>query len=439
MAVKFSHKPYIPFGAEPYDIHIVRLSPHTDKITLEWLGSEPFYTVEVKEGDQIVKTVKTAKKTVTVDGLNEGVLYSLTVYGESKEKKSRERIFITGDYLGDCINYLHPDDLQYEFSGRFIASPHIVEFKDAFYVSMDVFRSGNQIGGYVLTLIYRSKDLGKTWEYVTDLVPSEWGRLFVVNGKLCILTCAYELGSLIVSSSSDGETWSKPTVLMYGNGGGYPVGVHMSPTTNVLLDGKMYFAFEYGGYPVKRFDSLMGCYDTSKDVLDESAWTFTEPKMVEFEWGGDKDIRFAIEGNAVERDGEIYDLARFTAGKALMLKYNKEKPEKAMEFYKAVDLPVGHCKFFIQRDTDGTYYAMGNHSCYPRQIIELYKSKDLENWEKVKTLIDISHLSAEKDGIQYPSFLIKDRKLYTVLRTGLHGADTFHNTNAITFRVFDID
>ncbi len=435
--MEVSYKPYVPFCSEEKSkVYIVRLAPNEKGVELQWLGNESEYLVRIYKKGKEVYSASTQNNAVSVNGLEKNTTYSVCV--ESPAYKSNERLFVTGDYRGKVVNYLHPEDLQYEFSGRFLASPYIVRFKGDLYVITDCFRGGSQKGAFNLSLLFRSKDDGKTWEYITDLVPCFWPTLFVANGKLCTLAVTTEFGSLVVACSDDGEKWSDYTELIYGSGFLFP-GPHKAPTPVLNKDGKLYFGIEYGAHSVKRFDSLIVSYDLSKNILDRNAWTISEKCKVEKEWGGDPDILFAIEGNVVERNGEIFNLLRFTANKALMLKYDEKNPLKAPSFYKVVDFKLGHCKFFIQRADDGTYYAMGNTTCYPRHIVELYKSKDLENWEKVKTLEDISNLTKENDGVQYPTFFIEGKKLYTVLRTALNGADTFHNSNAITFKIYDID
>ena len=433
-----SYKPYYLWEDEKDPVYIVRLAPDKTSVELEWLSEALHFEVCVFEKDSLVKSVKTDEKRIAIEGLQENVEYSVAVKCETGE--SKRRLFVTADYLGKVVNYLHPDDLCYAFSGRYVASPFIIRFNGYIYVSMDVFRGGDQRGAFNLSLIYRSKDDGKTWEYVSDIVPSFWPTLFVANGKLCILAVDTEAGSLVVFSSADGETWSEPTYLLYGCGSSTGCGMHKSAMPYVEMDGKLYFGLEYGGHGVKRFDSLVACLDLQKDVLDKSAWTFSDKARVEFEWDVNtkRQIRFAIEANAVERDGEIFVLSRFAYKKALMWKYDKTQPKKALQFYKTVDFEAGHCKFYIQKSGDGWYYAMGNTTCYPRHVVKLYRSKDLENWETVQTLEDISERSAEKDGVQYPSFFMENGKFYTVLRNALHGAHTFHDSNAIVFKTYDI-
>ncbi len=432
----FSYRPYRLFGKEESPIQIVRVAPDRNSVRLEWLGEKKNYTLFFYKGEKTIKKIEITGTSALAEGFKENEEYSVNV--SDGENTSEKRFFVTGDYRGEVINYLHPNDLKYDFSGRFLATPSIARFQENLYVVMDVFRGGNQTGAFNLSLLFRSEDNGKNWNYVCDLLPCFWPTLFTADGKLCILACETELGSLVVSSSGNGVDWETPTVLIYGGGYGNP-GPHKSATPPLEYDGKLYFGVEYGGYGVKRFDSLVVSLELGKDVMNIDSWTVSDKRRVEFEWGGDLNIRFAIEGNIAERNGELFDILRFTAGKALMLHYDKNYPEKAPEFYKVIDFPLGHCKFYIVKGEDGIYYAMGNETCYPRHIVALYRSRDLENWEKVKTLADISALSAADDGIQYPAFVMEGEKMYTVLRTGLNGADSFHNTNAVTFGIFDTD
>jgi hypothetical protein len=433
-----SFKPFRLWEDEKDAAYIVRISPDKTSVELEWLSDDTAFEVCVFEKETLVKSVKTNEKRITIEELQENVEYSVVVKCASGE--SKRRLFITADYLGKVVNYLHPDDLCYAFSGRYIATPSIIRFQGDLYVALDVFRGGDQRGAFNLTLLYRSKDDGKTWDYVTDIVPSFWPTLFVANGCLCVLSVDTEAGSLLVMKSQDGENWSDPNYLKHGSGPSTACGMHKSATPFAELDGKLYFGLEYGGHGAKRFDSLVGCLDLQKDPLDKSAWTFSDLARVEFEWSenSDRSIRFAIEANPVERDGEIFVLSRFAYKKALMWKYDKTQPQKPLQFYKVVDFEAGHCKFYIQKVKDGLYYAMGNTGCYPRHVIKLYRSKDLENWETVQTLEDISERSVEKDGVQYPSFFMENGKFYTVLRNALHGAHTFHDSNAIVFKTYDI-
>ncbi len=436
--MKSSYKPFLLLEEDRTPVTIVRLAPSRTAVEIQFLSDESSFEVCVTEGDMPVKSVQTHEKQLTVDGLKPNRTYVVSVKCPAGE--SGRRRFVTGDYLGTVVNYLHPDDPAYAFSGRFLATPSLVRFREKLYVSMDVFCGGNDRGAYNLTLLYRSADNGITWEYVTDLVPAFWGTLFVARDKLCLLAVDTEVGSLLVMSSEDGENFGDPTYLRYGCGHRVGCGNHKSATPCLERNGKLYFALEYGGYGVKRFDTLVATVDLSKDICDKSAWVFSESARVEFDWwqGSDQSIRFAIEGNMVERNGELFVVSRYAYHRALLWRFDPSRLTKAPVMEKILDFEPGHCKFHIQKAEDGTYYAMGNTGCYPRHVLRLYRSRNLEEWETVATLEDISELSAEKDGVQYPGFFIENGCLHTVLRNALNGAHTFHDSNAIVYKTYSL-
>ncbi len=428
---KFSYRPYVVYGKEK-SVYIVRIAPSVDSVELQWLGEGEF-TVRIFDGENEVKKQTVCENFVRIDGLESKKTYTVTV--ENEQGSSIKRLFTTGDYLGKVVNHLHTDDLAFENSGRYIASPSIVRFKDALYVSMDVFRGGDQKGKMNLSFLYRSTDEGKTWQYVTDLIPCFWGKLFVAQDKLCILANSGEFESLLVSCSEDGENWSTPTIIKHCDGAS-GFWVANTPTPFAYKDNKIYFALTQSERGRNGRELIYFTLDLSKEVTDYDAWSVSKPFVIEYEWNGDQTMHYAEEGNIVERDGELYALYRFASKRALMVKLNTE--ENCYEFYKVVDCDFGWCKFYITK-VDDYYYAMGNTVCYPRSKIVLARSKNLEEWETIKTLEDISDLDPETNGVQYPSFVYEDGKFKTVLRIALNGAHTFHDSNAIVYKEYNID
>ena len=129
------------------------------------------------------------------------------MYVESNGKKSRVRLARTGEAVGVVVNYLHPDDRYYGFSGHCLCSPSLVRHPDGFLLSsMDVFEHD---GGQCLTLIFRSDDDGQTWHYVSELYPAFWGKMFIHKGELYMTACSTEYADLLIGKSTDGgKTWT---------------------------------------------------------------------------------------------------------------------------------------------------------------------------------------------------------------------------------------
>ena len=176
----------------------------------------------------------------------------------------------------------------------------------------------------------------------------------------------------------------------------------------------------------------------NEDLMDINNWKHTafftldgSLEGAEVSWG-------AIEGNlVVTPQGEIVDILRHGPNKAVVLSVDKNNPEADLKFKEFIDLPIAYSKFYIQQH-DGIYYAMGNASPF-RNVLELYFSEDLHIWKKKKTLLDLSRYPARQTGIQYPTFFIENNELRTVLRVGFNGANSYHDSNCITYHVFTID
>ncbi len=150
----------------------------------------------------------------------------------------------------------------------------------------------------------------------------------------------------------------------------------------------------------------------------------------------------AIEGNAViSPDGRLYDFLRVGSreggGTALILEGNPQKPEKMLEFARYVKFPMGHTKFELMTHA-GAYYAVGNDNAPHRNVLSLYRSKNLDDWELVKHLIDFKDCDPEYTAFQYPAAFIEENTLYVLSRTALNGAHNFHDANYITFHKFPL-
>lgn len=426
--LKLSYRPYLPLD-RCEDVYIVRIAPEREGVQAEWLSVvKGAYTVSVKDAaGNCVYCVETPENVIQVSGLHENEEYSLIVRAGGQ---SACRLFRTGDYRGTVVNYLHPKDVQYDFSGRYLCSPSIARYKGDLYVSMDVYRMH---GPQNLSLLFRSKDEGATWEYVTDLFPCFWGSLFVADGRLCILATDTEYGDLFVSATENGTDWAPPTVLLRGAGNYAYSGVHKAPVP-VCHNGRyMYCAVEWGSWEQKRFASITVSYDTERDVLDYGAWKCSAPLPYDMAWGAGNSCCGGIEGNMVEYGGRIYNFLRFEGNRALMLAVDAKHRERAPRFESVIDFAPAHSKFCIRKAENGVYYAAGNPVTCERNVLSLFRSENLRIWQKTTDLIDASDKPAADVGFQYPDFILeRDTALFAV-RTAVNGAANFHDTNCIVF------
>lgn len=444
----WSYSPYIPVNKreesknKPY---ICRLAPLANGVTGEWIYLDNKKVVDghtlfvSKRGANEWQTAPTKNGQFSLAGLAENCEYELYIQVDSGER-SRTRLFVTGDYPGTCVTYHHPEDTQYDFSGRYTCSPSIVRLPDgALLASCDMFDAS---GPQNLQILFRSDDDGDTWRYVTELMPSFWGRLFVHRGELYMLSVSKEYGDVLIGKSEDeGKTWEMPTVLARGSSIFSCDGWHRAPMGLISYRGRLWSGIEYGSWHNRRFEVSLISADENGDLLDPNTWCITEltnglPAM---EDGTKPD---AIEGNAVvSPEGKLYDFLRVGSreglGKALILEGNPDRPEDRLKFSRYVDFPMGHTKFEILPH-NGEYLAVGNDNSPHRNVLSLYRSEDLDHWELVKHLIDYKDHAPEYTAFQYPAAFIEGDTIYVLSRTALNGAHNFHDANYITFHKFPL-
>ncbi len=438
-SVDYSYTPYVIPNGEQVDLpYVITLAPQDDKVKFEWVDLKnpsntecsAFLSYNGFEYEEVKISSNLAVMNVTPE--KDCFLYIQTKDG----RKSIPRPFRSGHYPGTVINYINPEDKQYIFSGRFLGSPFILKTtKGTLFVSLDYF-DGAQ--GQNFAQIYRSDDNGKTWQYVTDLFPAFWASLFEHNDKLYAVTLSHEYGDLTVLESLDeGKTWHG-IVLSRGSGHFRHPGWHKNTAPVVKHNGRIWIGIEFGTWTTTQFSMSVLSIDENADFMNIENWTIAEHYILDKDlpdaentWGG-------IEGNVVVTpDGELVNILRHGKKKALVLSIDKDNPKAKLKFKEFIDFPMAYTKFDIKQDGD-TYYAMGNLSPN-RNILDLYTSKDLKTWTKKKTLLDMSSYPAKYVGIQYPTFFIEGNKLKTVLRVAYNGADTFHNSNCISYFEFDKD
>ena len=165
----WSYRPYKPLLYDTGDIYICRIAPGKNEIHLEWLacGGECSVYFRKRGEEHFALAGKASACEYTLTGLAYETDYEFFVQNEAG--KSRVRLARTGEVLGTVVNYLHPDDEAYAFSGRYLCSPSLLVHPDGYMLaSMDVFRGNSPQN---LTLIFRSDDGGRSWHHLTELMP----------------------------------------------------------------------------------------------------------------------------------------------------------------------------------------------------------------------------------------------------------------------------
>ena len=358
----------------------------------------------------------------------------------SDGKESDVRLVRTGKPISTVVNYLHPNDGTFAFSGQYYCSPSLLRLPSGrLLASYDVFK-GN--APQCLNVVFASDDDGATWKYLCDLFPSFWGKLFMNNGRLFMLSVSHEYGDLLIGESEDeGLTWKAPTVIEYGPGHGKS-GFHRAPCVYAIANGRIWFAVENGSWSDGGFTDCLVSAPVDGDLLDAESWTFTAPLPFDESWlgGGRAQV---IEGNPfVAPDGGLYVMYRNKENTGMLMRADANAPAKRLEFVRRVDLPFAHTKFDIHRGDDGYYYAAGNE-CAPdgtaaRNVLSFYRSKDGVEYERIKRIIDCGDHDKKYTGFQYPSFIIEGRTVSLLSRTAYNGAANFHDSNMITFHRFEI-
>ncbi len=445
----WSFSPYSPFFFETGDIYVCRLVPDKTTCHCEWLGcADQTYEIWLRrEGQGAFELASRLQGTaVTLINLAEQTDYEF--YVSCGEKRSRVRLFRTGEVVGTVVNYLHPRDNAYAFSGQYLCSPSIIRHPEGYLLtSMDLFGYNTPQN---LTLIFRSDDDGETWHYVSELYPCFWGKMFVHRNDIYMLGCSTEYGDFLIGKSTDGgKSFGVPTVLMRGSGRTYVAGVHRNPQPVIEYQGRLYNTLEWGSWGEGYHAPMVMSADVNDDLLDPASWHFAPPVKYDPTWPGvgNGPSSGNIEGAlAVAPDGTLYNIMRYDMtrctpnfGKVLAYRVNTKDPDAPLEYDHAIDLPGNHTKFNIHQDEKtGLYFTiisriLDEKNVRSRNLLSLMYSKDLDHWELATDLIDRREDDAQLVGFQYVDFLIEENDLLFLCRTAMNGAHNYHDANYQTF------
>lgn len=451
------YHPYSPLDqAEKRTLpYICRLAPGEASIELEWFdaggaGAHTLFYRRRESGGSFASQPLSGAGGARIEGLQSGVDYELYIARDDGSGASGVRLARTGASVGTVVNYLHPEDETYSFSGRSLCSPSLVKLPSgALLASMDVYAPRAPQN---LTLLFRSDDGGLTWRYVAELFPCFWGKLFCHRGELYMLANSTEYGHLMIGKSQDeGKTWSAPVILLPGAGLPTSRGPHKAPMPVVELDNRLYTGIDYGSWETGGHGSALLSIDADADPMGAENWCLTSPLPFDNRWPGAAEGKSigAIEGNAVVGpDGEIYNVLRYQMagvctpayGKALVLKGNKHQPEAPLTFHSFAEFNGGsNSKFdLVYDEPSGLYWAIcsevvDERTPWQRNVLSLAVSRDLQRFEIVERLLDYRREDPHAVGFQYVSFLIDGEDILYLCRTAINQANNFHDANYSTF------
>jgi len=444
----WSHGPYRPPFIFVGDIYICRIAPEKDAIVFDWLpcGAESYSVFCRERGEEAFISVgKTASCTFRLSGLCEDREYEF--YVSAGEKKSRVRLARCAMSVGCVVNYLHPEDEAYAFSGRYLCSPSLVRLPDgALLASMDLFAGKSPQN---LTLIFRSDDEGKSWRYVSELFPCFWGKLFVHGDALYMLSVSTEYGDLLIGRSDDGgRTFTRPVTLLYGGGGkNGEAGVHKNPQPVITYAGRIWNTLEWGAWGRGYHAPMVMSAPVDADLLDPDAWSFSEPVKYDPTWPGvaEGPSTGNIEGCLVPLSDGLYNVMRYDMtktspnwGRAVCYRVNTEDPEAPLTYARCIEFPANHSKFIIRyHEGRQMYYSVASRisaeATGRRNLLSLLRSRDGITWELDRDIYDYTHEDPAKVGFQYVDFFIEEDEILLLSRTAMGGAHNFHDSNFSTF------
>lgn len=422
--------------------------PADIRVTLEWKR------LDGKWPQASALDLDPAQTSARIEGLASGVDYEVRIRtrpASDDALQSATRRIRPGSVPGVVIDYLHPGDETYAAFGRYIGSPSLAVLPGGDYVaSHDLF--GGKGASNDLTRIFISRDRGASWQFLSEVRPSFWGKLFVHRDRLYLLTVTHEYGDLFLYRSGDGgRTWGEPVKL-------HDAPCHKAPMPVVEHNGRLWTAFETHPAPGwSPYTSHVLSVAADADLMDPASWTASQGLALDREWPGmlaDVGDPGFIEGNVVVTpEGNLVNIMRYNSpphwGKAFILNIDAENPAAPETFARVIDLPGGMSKFCIHRDADsGRYLSLVNRVTrdinYQRNVLSLVSSADLINWKLERDVIDYANGDRYTDsdwdmliGFQYVDWLFEGDEMIAISRTALGGANNFHDANHLTFHRFE--
>lgn len=336
----------------------------------------------------------------------------------------------------------------------FVGSPGICILPNGNYlISHD--ESGPGTVGYPnVTKIFLSTDKGLTWNQISTINGQTWSNIFEYNGDVYLMGVVAPISHCIIRKSTDnGITWTTPNDANSGLliSGKY----HTSAVPMVIHNGRIWRAMEAKSsllsvWP-KMYNAMIMSAPLGSDLLKANSWTKSnqlsyDSTYLEGNFGG------WLEGNMVlDNQGNMKLIMRVELPGNMdeyAAKIDCESDGKTISFNPTSGfnkMPGAAKKFTIRYDpVSRKYLTLSNYVTptlktmtpgYVRNSLALCSSEDLQNW-KVDEII-LQHDDVKFHGFQYVDWLIEGNDIIFVSRTAYDdefgGADTYHNSNYITF------
>lgn len=342
----------------------------------------------------------------------------------------------------------------------YFGSPSLVRLPNGDYLaSYDIFGAATRHSHQGDTGIFCSKDQGKTWKKISEIYGAVWSSLFVHHGVLYLLGPDRPHGTIMIRKSSDGgKTWTQPTnkengVLLTG-------AFHCAPMPIVEHNGRLWRPVETAHGPNmhwgKRYGAMVMSAPMDADLLKSKSWQTTNALLFDSTY---LDNKFGgwMEGNfVVDKQGKMWNFLRVhnlkTNGPEYAGMVSISPDGKAISFDREtgfIPFEGGSKKFKIDYDPVSEHYWTLANPVLPqyrkqfpyrsafafRNVLALYKSKDLKKWERVKIILE--HEDVLKHAFQYADWLFEDNNIVFLSRTahfdGKEEAKNHHDANFITF------
>ncbi|CAF2666325.1 unnamed protein product [Rotaria sp. Silwood2] len=376
-----------------------------------------------------------------------------------------------------------------EPSNIYLGSPSIIRLSSGRLVaSHDFFGSGYRSQPRNVS-VYISDNNGETWSFISYIKHSYWTTLAVYNDIIyAIGTDSDSNANIIIHRSSDnGSSWiyngdDNGVILFHGS---FATG----PTPIVIANQVMYRAVEAwpapSRWPTDFQAAIISCNlsksSTDDPIMSPNNWRLTPPLIFNKEWIPKSFPNISapgyLEGNVVivpkvsSKEIRVLNVIRFNSiplsNLAIILELNQTT--NTLSFVSIITFPGGMTKFTIRYDPiTQAYFSLvnpvtQNFEPTQRNILSLSYTKDLihlSNWTIAidRLLYDDTGFTLN-DSIRYTGFhyvdwqfdefpsLLFDSKasciewncdggphIIYLIRTSYRGANSFHNSNRITYK-----